>query len=49
MIKVPARVWGALDLWSHRLHLPAPVRNWICHRFDVACGCYDERDIEEQA
>jgi hypothetical protein len=47
-MKLPARVWGYLDEWSHRLHAPGPVRDWICHRYDVSLGLYDEDDIKEE-
>jgi hypothetical protein len=47
MIKLPARAWGRLDKWSHRLRLPEPVRFWICHRYDTALGLYEDDDIEE--
>jgi hypothetical protein len=46
-MKIPVRAWGWLDLWSHRLHLPGPVRGWICNRYDTALGIYEDDDLEE--
>jgi hypothetical protein len=41
-VRLPAWAWGYLDQWSHRLHVPRLVLGWVCHRFEVASGLYDE-------
>ena len=34
------RFWEALDTLAHRVRFP--WRRWVCHRYDVALGLYDD-------
>jgi hypothetical protein len=48
-MRLPLRAWIFIDQTSHRLHLPKPIRYWICNRLDAACLPREDEETDDGA